>query len=980
MLKLRAFTVLLFLFFCQSLAAQTLSYYAGFRPTGLNWKELKTPHFRIIYPAGEESSAYEAGLILENQYPISSKITGGKLKNFPFVLSNYNDLSNGFVSSTNFRSEFDLAPFKGKAISARSGNWLEAVLPHELLHAAHANVNNILSIGGLTRLFSPDLARTINFFPPVGMHEGLAVYLESNYVQPGGGRLNSTFFNNQFNSNLASSSPWSMAQTLQPSSNTLPYDRHYTAGATFMQWLNDAYGENIFKKSINFHYNYFFLGFGYALKHETKKWPSQLYREYQQSMKEKEAERLALIKTSTSNKHLVLPIPYKGLRLQKPIWISNSEIIYYGAQYNAPRGFYSFDLQTEKVKMVKETTVSSDFYMDYDAPSNTLLFSKYAARPLFSRVYLIDIHQLDVANGQTKAITKKARAYAPNKYESSVLGLQTHHGTANIISISENGAIKTLKTFEDATPISISVNPTNEKQIAVLLNRRGVQALWLTTLATLDQDLDEAPTLAFRDGSIHDVSWHPTEQKLLFTADFYPAMNIYEYNLTNGIVKQITSSIYNAFEASYSPDGNAIAYSFQSDEELKIAVLERKDFYDVRISDSYLLTGFSLQEQLSKPVIGSENTEMTKDWKVRKYGSDFSWLKPRAVLPVFRENSGSNQFGMAAYSTDVLGSQTYSAEVTGIQNRLWYDVSYNNKTFLPGFKLRTYNEPSFFFFNSDKDDNGINDYNGSATVEQMGILNEEQGFSLSIPFSMTSKDLSRPSFFYFSPSIYLERIRYSNLSPSPLSNFTNQYKLGYYTQFNWRILSLPRDMQPSSGLVLFSSLEKALNDPTLKLTFPTTGNSYDVTLSDRWGHYFGIFGFISPLRKFNQSMRIDLQFLQQSDKLLYSTDTITPMGFKGDVFPGSANLGRLSARYAIPLFYPDNGGLLVPLHLSTVYLTAFSHTISDLETNSLTTNSRTIVGGGLHFRFKVANLSFDLGFGVGYEPSRNQAQFIIGSF
>lgn len=967
-----AFTLIFVVFGFQTLSAQSFFYYTKLRPQGLNWQQLKTPHFRIIFPSGEDSLAYKAGLILEQQYPNASELTGGKLKNFPIVLSNYNDLSNGFVTSFNFRSEFDLAPFKGKAINPRSGDWMEAVLPHELLHATHANVNNPISIGGLFRLLSPDVARSINFFPAVGVHEGLAVYLESNKVHTDGGRGNYTFFNNQFNSNLASTSPWSMAQTLQPSRQTLPYNRHYISGYTFTQWLHDTYGEDISRKSINFHYNFFFLGYGFALKQETKKWPGQLYREYQIAIKAKEAKRLALFEnTSTSDKHIVLPIPYKGLRLQKPLWVSENQIVYYGSQYNAPRGFYTFDLQNEKAKLLKEAFISSDFNIEFDASTNSVLYAEYGSRPLYSGAYYLDIRHLDLATGKTSAITNNARAYAPTISETSTLALQTDHSSARIISISTSGDLDTLKSFHDATPIALKANPSNKKQLAVIMNKRGLQALWLTTPSTLAQDLANAPTLAFKDASIHDLDWHPTEQKLLFTLDKFPAMNIFEFDVSTGDVMQLTSSVYNAFEASYSPDGNAIIYTFQDDEEQKIAILEKEHFYNRRLPKDALLQGFDLKEQLSKPIIGASNSSQTDNWKLSKYKSDVRWLKPRAILPVFKENTGANQFGLAMFSSDVLGSQSYSAEITGIQSRLWYDISYSNKTFFPGFNLRAYSEPTFAALSFDQNADGFK--------EQYAIMFEERGFSLAIPLSVSSKNVSRSSSFYFSPKFFLEQLRLFNLSPSPLSDFANQYKLGYYTQLNWRILSLPRDVQPSSGVVLFSSLEKALNDPKLQVNFPN-GYSEALTLNDRWGHYFGVFGYVSPLRVFNQSLRLDLQFLQQSDDLLYNTSTIVPFGFKNDIFPFSSNLGRFSTRYAIPIFYPDKGSFLVPFHLNAIYITGFSHTISDLETSFSLKNSRSIFGGGLHFQFNISNLNFELGFGVAYEPSRNQSQFIIGDF
>lgn len=975
-----AVTAVFLFVLCDAASAQNPLYGTQLRPRGLDWQQLKTGHFRVIFPKGEEEAALRTGKILEQHYPDASALTGGALNNFPVVLSNYNDMSNGSVHSINFRSEFDLSPIIGKSMNPVSGDWLEEVLPHELLHATHANINKPFSLGGLVRIFAPDMARSINFYPPVGLHEGLAVYYESNYTTTGGGRLNYTYFNNQLHSNLASGKPWSMSQIFQPPSATLPYDRHYIAGSHFMQWMAKTYGEESIRKSLNFHYNFFFLGYGTALRHSTGSWPRKLRQEFLTSAKAQETERLNLFTSNTSEKHRVIDVPYKGVRMQGPVWISENEILYYSSQYNAVRGFYIHDLSSGKSRLLKETTAAADYAFNFDAESGMLYFSKYGSSRLYPGSYLADIYQLDTASGRTKQLTKRARTYAPSKQGSRILALQTSRDRADLVAINEDGRIETIYNFEDSTPVSVAANPVNTQQIALIINKNGTQGLWITTARTITEDLKKEPAVAFKNGSVHDVSWHPEGTKLLFTADQYPAMNIYEYHPETGKVIQLTSTLFNAFEASYSPGGEAIVYVFLSGEEHKLAVLKKEDFYNVKVAGKRLLPGGPAAAGTQKGNEPSEPEDIDiTNWTTGSYGKDLRWLKPRAILPVWYKKAETYQFGAAAYGTDALGSQSYSAEITGIQNRLWYNFSYTSKTFLPGFKLRFYSDPSFFFFNSDKDGDGINDYTGTNIIEQMGLMSEERGGSLSVPFTVRSRDLSRSTMWYAEPKITLEQLRYFDLAPKPLSGFSSQYKAGYFTQLNWRLLSLPRGVQPASGLVLFSSFEKALNNPVLDLTFPS-GNTYELTLAGRRGHYFGVFGYLSPLRRFNQSLMLDVRFLQQSKNLLYSTDTITPFGFKDAVFPESDNLGRFSAKYTIPLFHTDNGFFLVPFHLKTIYLSAFTHTISDLNSGSLTARSRTIAGGGLHFLFRVANINFSFGAGLAYEPARRQTQFIMGSF
>ncbi|HAW78925.1 MAG TPA: hypothetical protein DCX27_03905, partial [Balneola sp.] len=391
-------------------------------------------------------------------------------------------------------------------------------------------------------------------------------------------------------------------------------------------------------------------------------------------------------------------------------------------------------------------------------------------------------------------------------------------------------------------------NPSSPDQLALIVNRRGVQALWITTPQTIAQDILQAPRVAFKDASIFDLDWHPTEQKLLFTADRSSAMNVYELNLSNGDILQKTNSIFNAFEASYSPDATSIAYVVQQNQEQKVAILHQDDFYNNRVPRDDLLTGNTLEEKLTRSLLGSEIE--TDSWNIEKYGNDLSWLKPRAVIPVLRENSGATQVGVNLQSIDALSSQSYSAEISGIQNRLWYDLSYTNKTFWPGFKIRSYSDPSF----------GVLDFGSN---NRYSVMEQERGFDLSIPMNFTFNGTTRGKSLYVSPRITAEQFRYFDLSPKPISDFETQFKAGGFSQFTWNLLTQRRDIQPSSGISIFAFLDKALNDQDVLITF-SDGNQALLEIRDRWAAYYGLIGYIAPLRKYNQSLRYDFQVLNQS--------------------------------------------------------------------------------------------------------------------
>lgn len=975
---LKPLLFILFLMLPGMASAQLYNSTTVHRPAGLNWQQIKTEHFRIIFPDGEDSLAYRSAAILESQYAQTSELTGGTLKNFPVILNNYNDLSNGFVNSFNFRSEIDLAPLKGKSMNPKSGNWLETVLPHELIHAAHFNVqqpfkDKKLSIPNIISFFSPDIARTFHGFPPVGLHEGLAVYYETESVTPMGGRGNYTYFNNRFNANFASPGRWNMGQTFTPSDYSQPFSRHYISGYTFVDWLHDEYGDGVTKKAIRYHYHNFFLGYGFALRQKTGKWPGQLYALYEEDLEKEEEQRREAISVTTTEKSQVIETPFKGEEIHSPKWISNNSLLFYGSFYNSRLGFYKYEIGTQAFKLIKETFGVGDFNFEIEN-GEVLYFSNFTRDPKYAGVFTTDIQKLNLNSSKSEKLTNDARAYAPTSNGNRVLGIHTDGSTGSIIEVLKDGEISVLKTFKEAVPVSLKFNPQNPDQLAVVMKKRGVQALWIASLSSLDIDMEKAPALAFKEASIHDPEWHPDGQKILFTMDGSPAMNVYEYDVESGSLQQITSSLYNAFEASYSPDGQKIAYVLQSGDERKLAILNRADFLNKEVPDTELLQGEGLQAELDRPLLGAEAMDSISTIQKTPYRGELSWLKPRAVYPVFEEKADTYQYGAGFSSIDALSRHAYSAEVTGIQNRLWYDFTYTNKMFYPGFELSAYSDPQFFATINPNND------------EVFSLMRQDRGFSLSAPFDYVFRGDTRLSSISFSPEIKAEQFKYYNLQAEELSDFSTRYRAGFFSQLSLGILNLPRDIQPSSGVSFFGLYEQTLNEPSAVIQFP--GGPVGRDFQSQWTAYYGVFGFVSPLRRWNQSLRLDLQFLQQSEYAIYSNDTIIPDGFDPSSFPnfnpsngaGFQNIGRISARYTIPLWYPDTGGLTVPLYLSSIYLTTFTHTLTDLDSSDLVQSSRSIVGGGFHVQFKLSNLLLDFGVGLAYEPSRDNTQFIFGQF
>ena len=420
--------------------------------------------------------------------------------------------------------------------------------------------------------------------------------------------------------------------------------------------------------------------------------PKQLYKEFNDWQHAQEHVRIKNNDLTTDRAHQVIASPFDGVR-QQPLWISNDEILYFSRQYNALGAFYTYDQTKDAHTLLSEHYLVGDAYIDYEKESGHLFFGEFFSLNRIISNYQAELVRLNIDTGTEFRILEGSRLYAPDKHGSNFYALQPNGDVSNIVKV-HSDSVLTLTDFKDRSAVVVKASPHKNGELAVIINQRGVQALWIVNESSLQNDLEKVPTLAFKDHSMHDPVWHPKENKLLFTMDAFPAMNIYEYDLESEKVVQLTNSTFNAMEASYHPENESIVYVTQVENERKMAILSKDDFYNRELSDNELLTGDRLYEAITAPFLGDELLPESKNWEVTDYGRDFRWLKPRVILPVLDVQNDRKEWGASLQSTDVLQSQLYSLQITTLQDQLQYQLTYTNKTFYPSISISTYREPS----------------------------------------------------------------------------------------------------------------------------------------------------------------------------------------------------------------------------------------------------------------------------------------------
>ncbi len=948
-------------------------YSTQYRAPGQNWMEIQSDRFRIIYPDRYRQQAVRSMAILESDYADIQELVGGKVRNFPFIINPENDRSNGFVSPMNFRSEIELAPSVGKSMNPQSGDWLELVLPHELVHVLHFNVNPS-SFTRLLGLFSPDMRRGVHSAAPLGVFEGIAVQHESHGSIPHSGRGNHPYFTNKFNAHLNTGREWSMGQLLHVTDFTPPFDRHYIGGYEFTNWLLHSYGSDAMKEAIEFHYKYPFLGFGTALRNTTGHWPRSLYRQFSDSVKTREKNRLSELEETTDPFSEAVIFRGQCRRLNRPLWLDHETILFYARSCNRPSGFYLYHKNDRSIEHLHEVIISPDVDYSLGDENSSLYFSRYHTDRFYDNLFQGDLHRLNLDSGRSERITQNRRLISPEWSNGHLFARQVIANETQLVRVdpATGGVIHEYQKPEESLVVQAAVNPQNDDLTAVIGRLKSVQAVWFEDLNQANTLFIHPPDIVFDEGSVFDLSWHPSGESLLFVSDYSGTMNVYEYEISSNRIKQITESLHNAFEPSYSPDGETIAYIGQKENEQKLYVLNREEALNKPVPKSDWIYSETTAQRLERPLMNRNIEIDDSEWEFASHHTGFSWLKPRLWLPEYERESGMDRIGIHLESVDVMSRQSYSVDVNHYADRFWYSAEYNNKRFYPGFNTELFNRPNFVTFQIEEEDGD--------EPENLLLLQQSVGGSFKVPVPIRLESNARFTSMLLEPQYFLTRVRFldADNTAQSASEFGTRHTVGFRTVFNYRMRQFTRDVQPNSGWSFFAEGRYGLNRDEIQIEsgpHSITGN-----LAKRKGLRAGVTRYIAPLSRWNQSLRMSARVYSQTTVPVFNLLSQFSDNFAEIPLSGVNNAGLLDFRYTIPLTHPDDGGLLVPLYLSNLYLVLFSQTVTDLNQSDWVNASRSVYGAGIRSRFRLSNMAFDIGISIGWEPTRNEVTYYFGNF
>ena len=917
---------------------QYLVYEPAVRPAGIRYLVHKTPHFDVIFESGRVLEAVEAAEILERELAKTQAFVGDPRKmRMPVVLNAYNDRSNGYVHTLPFRQEIEIPQIKGDLLSAHYTSWMQAVVPHELVHAVQAQAGGRFGIGTIVDWVAPDLARSINLALPSGLNEGAAVYYESR-VEANAGRLNDARFRMKMEAAGEASQSWSVAQMFEAPAYTWPRSRHYIGGAHFFAWQARRDNGAFYSRMRGRVWRFPFRSTGFELRATTGKSPGQLIEAFFKDLREASARR---IDGQDDRAPLQVISGRKGVTHRRPHWANDSTLMVYKTGYDVISGLYAVNSRTGDTQRIHAVRLPEDAW--FSVKHEKVLYSRYLRDVFVPTQWVAEAFELSLPTRRVRRLTNGGRVFAPVQVGKSIWAAKNEGQYTTLSLITEGGSVEPLRPEEQVSLIQIAPAPTSN-ETALLVRSNGEQGIF-----RFDQSGDSSsalePWIVLPGTAIREIAWSPNGRYLLYTADLHGTSNVYSYDLQHNRTTQLTDVRYGALDPQVSPDGSTLAFVSYGHErhDLVSVPFDPESAPEIVMPDSGTVA----------PILPLEETP---DNFITEPYSLSGRLSPRLLVPVLHydyESPGRKLGfggGVLMMGSDPLRRLTYTVQASYLSHRLWSSFSLSTMLGVIKASAYAYRRPGTVTAAVRDSEGGIHNLIYGRTRENVGLrfrlpLFLESGVRSTTGAITMGVGAGQKSWF----SVDEKPVPVYPETGESLANRVGFTYVNAGAAFNIRLMQNLRDIWPHRGATVSVSAYSDLWHER---------NQERRALLGRAALYW------SPSRRAHTGLRLGASVLSQNSPNVYDAFLVLPRSYE-DAYIGTGQIVKADAEILQPLWFIDDGFLDLPMYFKVLYVFGFFEEVVHSDTPDLQ-NTRA-VGAGLGLEWRLMHyLDLDLRIGLAF--------------
>ena len=538
-----------------SLSAQTTQVLDNLPPS-TKWYQLKTPHFKIIYPQGFSVQGQRMANTMEHIYqPVAKSLGDAPKKNFPLILQNQNAVANGFVTIGPWRSEFyTMSPQRANLLG--NNDWLDLLALHEYRHVIQYNKSRTGLTGFVRNIFGEFSHGAIaNAVVPTWFWEGDAVGVETSLSASGRGRI--PYFSAAFRANLLEKGSFNYnKQYLGSFKDFVP--NHYVLGYHYTTYLKNEYGVEAMAQMANRAWALPFIPFGFSLaqnKYAGKKMPA-MYQAMMAQLKEKWTNQLAE----------VILTPYSKINLQPkkvytnydyPQILDNGNILVIKSGLDDIDKLVEIDINTGKEEEHFIPGILNDAGI-LSARGSLVVWNEYEFDLRWRQKAYSVVRTYNLATGYYNELTKGSRyssaALSPDRsYVATVEALSDYKSRIAILDAYSGLVIHLFDANEGSTYITPVW--TSEQKLVVSEVRNSTKQIKEIDITTGKEEV-------LLPATEQQISFAVRKENYLYYVSGWSGIdNIYAKDLTTDVIYQVTSAKYGAYNPVISDDGRLLYYN-----------------------------------------------------------------------------------------------------------------------------------------------------------------------------------------------------------------------------------------------------------------------------------------------------------------------------------------------------------------------------------------------------------------------------------
>ncbi len=540
------------------IAAQSLPIISQ-NPPALHWQEVRTPHFRVLYPAGLDAAAQRTAQRLEAVHGPDGTTLGVQAQPIAVVLQNQTTVSNGFVTFLPRHAEFYITPDQGQGLG--TVDWLDGLVVHEFRHVNQFDKAR----QGVGRALVPLLGEGGLGVGAVGVpqwfFEGDAVGIETAMTRSGRGRI--PFFGLGLRANLLSGKLYGYQEAVNGSlRDNVP--NWYVLGYYLTSYAKAHYGPQVWGQVLDQYYRFPFYPFSFSnsVRRTTGLRVEDLYARTMHELDSTWRAEQAARPTPSPVTELAGQVESRVFtQYQYPQYVNDSTVLALKSGLNnieqlvllSRRGAHAAGRERRVF-----TPGALNLPEMLSVGGGRAVWPEYRQSPRWGQRVYSELKILDLKTGRLTRVGQGGRyaaaALSPDGARLVAVRTDASYHHALVVLDATTGAV--LQTLP---------NPHNDfyQQPRWLPDGRRVVAVALSAAGKSLQILDPSTGLATNILPVANVNLanpQPWGDYVLYNSPQSGVDNIYAVKLSSGQTYQVTNRPFGAYHAAVSPDGRHLAF------------------------------------------------------------------------------------------------------------------------------------------------------------------------------------------------------------------------------------------------------------------------------------------------------------------------------------------------------------------------------------------------------------------------------------